>query len=524
MPKIREYVSQRDINPLPGGRQADGADFGGTGLSDLGTGIQSAGHSAGIANRILLQNQMRQEVTKVDTQSIQANADLTLELQRIVTNWEPGDGDITETFHNTVKDRLTTLGQDAEGNSVFETGAGQRHYEQKAAALASQFAIETSKAQAHLDGLQAVHEHGQMVDTGANLLQQHPAYFDSTRDDLEKTINNPDGIYARIPGVDRAKLLRKGEEMLAIAAVYGQIRQTPLLAQEKLSQGWMSTYVPAEKYPVLKSHADTAVHALGVEARQAATEERQRKVDLSHAMDANLVMQRAAHDVDPKQPDVTPTHILDAVENGMAPEVGRTWLNMLDMEARQGGRKTVKSDPGVARELFRRVHAPYGAKDKITDTDPIYRAYLKEQLNREDRDDLVKQLTDSRTPEGEKIGHTKEQFLSSRKTSITHSNLMLGKLDQDGDTKYGDYAYMVDRKIEQYRKGGKDPHELFNPKSPDFVGSPEAMKPYLKSMQDTIKTITKKIQQDSTSKPDVLPEEQMRKPGESYGDWKARQK
>jgi hypothetical protein len=36
----------------------------------------------------------------------------------------------------------------------------------------------------------------------------------------------------------------------------------------------------------------------------------------------------------------------------------------------------------------------------------------------------------------------------------------------------------LDSKIDRYRKEGKDPHDLFDPSKPDYVGKPEAVLPY----------------------------------------------
>ncbi len=36
----------------------------------------------------------------------------------------------------------------------------------------------------------------------------------------------------------------------------------------------------------------------------------------------------------------------------------------------------------------------------------------------------------------------------------------------------------IDRKIEHYKRDGKDPHDLFDPSKPDYLGTPEALVPY----------------------------------------------
>lgn len=520
MPQIRPHSAQISSEAAIGGREAAPTDFGGTGVSDLGTAVQSAGHSAGQAQRILLQNQMRQEATHADTATMQANAELTLELNKMVREWKPGDPDITEAFHGKVREKFQGLQVNEEGESRYETAQGQRHFDNRAAHYSSQFAVESAKAQAHLDGLAAVADHTQMVDSQANMLQLQPAYFDSVREEVKAVIANPNGIYFR-PGItemDRVKLSRQAEEALATSTIQGTIEQRPQEALAKLQAGWMNTYVPKEKIPVLINQAQTAVHAIGVEARQAAAAERQRLQDVSDTTDLSLIQQRAAHDTDPKVADVKAGDILNAVRyKGLDAEKGRTWLNMLDMEANRGP-KPVHTDPNTEHDLFRRIHLPANDPRKIIDTGPIYTEFIKGRLTAETRRDLVRELTDARTPDGEKLGAAKEDFLRSRKSSITRT--LLDKLDPVGDAKFGDFRHMIGRKIEQYQKDGKNPHDLFDPTKSDFLGKPEILRDYQTSPQESIERAAQKFKPPA----DVLPPDQMRQPNETYEAWRARQR
>lgn len=524
MPQIRPHSAQISSEATIVGRQAAPTDFGGTGVSDLGTAVQSAGYSAGQAQRILLQNQIRQEATNADTATMKANADLTLELNRRVQAWKPGDPDITEAFHSTVRETFERLQVNDDGENRYATEQGQRHFENRAAHYASQFTIETAKAQATLDGKAAVADHTAMVDSQANMLQLQPAYFDSVREEVKSVIGNPNGIYHR-PGIsemDRVALARQAEEALATATVQGTIEQRPHEALAKLQAGWMNTYIPKEKLPVLVNQAQTAVHAIGVEARQAAAAERQRLVDLSHATDLSLVQQRAAHDTDPKVPDVKAGDILNAVRyKGLDAETGRVWLNMLDAEANRGP-KPIHTDPNTEHDLFRRIHLPADDPRKIIDTAPIYEAFIKGRLTADTRRDLVRELTDARTPDGEKLGVAKEDFLRSRKSSI--SRTLLDKLDPIGDAKFGDFRHMVGRKIEQYQKDGKNPHDLFDPTKSDFLGKPEILRDYQTTPEESIEHMSRKFGDANRKLPEVLPPEQTRKPGESYESWRQRQK
>jgi hypothetical protein len=45
-----------------------------------------------------------------------------------------------------------------------------------------------------------------------------------------------------------------------------------------------------------------------------------------------------------------------------------------------------------------------------------------------------------------------------------------------------EFGYYVDRKIDAYRKAGKDPHDLFDASSSDYLGKPGVLAGFQKTM------------------------------------------
>jgi hypothetical protein len=82
----------------------------------------------------------------------------------------------------------------------------------------------------------------------------------------------------------------------------------------------------------------------------------------------------------------------------------------------------------------------------------------------------------------------------------------------------------VRQKIDQYQKEKKDPFDLFDPTKADFLGKPEIISRYQTSLQQSMGNISQKLLEANKKLPETLPADQMRRPGETYGDWKARQK
>lgn len=148
----------------------------------------------------------------------------------------------------------------------------------------------------------------------------------------------------------------------------------------------------------------------------------------------------------------------------------------------------------TSMDILSRMRLPEGDPQKITDVQPVYESYIAGNLNRTDLEFLKKEFSDARTPEGQSINEKKKDFERSVKPLIDKSNPLMGVIDESGAQQLYQFNFDMDRKIEQYRKEGKNPHDLFDPSKPDFLGKPEAIAPYQKtlqqSLQDQVRSLT----------------------------------
>jgi len=108
---------------------------------------------------------------------------------------------------------------------------------------------------------------------------------------------------------------------------------------------------------------------------------------------------------------------------------------------------------------------------------------------------------DMRTPEGEKLGKQVDAFLTSRKPLIDKSNPMMGKIDPTGGLKYYEYLEMVQTRIAEYKRDGKDPRVLLDPKSAEFLGAPEIVNQYRPTLQDSAKWLSDDLARGREAKP-----------------------
>lgn len=521
MPRIPEYRSRVGVTADIPARAAQPSDLGGTGLSELGQGIQQGGARFAEAKRFLNARQAANEVTQTDVKMLQAQAELTNELETMARTWKPEDGEIVPAMQEKVRQRMEGIAFTGDGTAVHETPEGRRHFEQKAAQLSAHFLTHTAQVQSHLLGQQVIVEHKKAVDIAANTAQANPEAFDVFQQQVTEMIDNPNGRYAALPSSKRQELKQAALGDIARATAQGKIRAEPRVALDRLTNGWLSEHLADTDTPQLISQAKTAVHALEIDEDRAYREQERQRVATARAISNKMLTKLAAHDADPKNPPLTAQDLIDSGLGQYDDNGFQSLISVLHTRSKEG-EKEVKTDPAVFRRLFNRIHADPGDPARLKDEIAIQDAFgKKQQLSYADMTHLRKEFQDARTPDGARLSDTKRLFLDRIQTQITKSNMLMGKIDTDGDKQMLLYTLEVNRRVEEARKNGEDPHELFNPKSPKFVGSAENLAPYQKSMKESMKSFSDKMRRGSDKLP-ALPPEQMRKEGESYSDWKKR--
>lgn len=186
--------------------------------------------------------------------------------------------------------------------------------------------------------------------------------------------------------------------------------------------------------------------------------------------------------------------------------------------------------------LVEDMRLPAGNPQRIGDTAPIDAAYGQGKLTREDYDFAMSKWDNLRAPDGTKLADVEREFVKGMQSSITKSNPLMGQLDHEGDQKFYQFNWAVNHAVGQYRKDGKNPFDLFDPAKPDYLGTPEAIRPYATSMQQSAAHMpdvlglsvpaptaqpgapSGLIPPPALAAPPVAP----RRQGESMGDWVAR--
>jgi hypothetical protein len=94
-----------------------------------------------------------------------------------------------------------------------------------------------------------------------------------------------------------------------------------------------------------------------------------------------------------------------------------------------------------------------------------------------------KEMLDRKTPDGMALSQDRGEFFKKYAPSID-VGMTLGTHSALGSQRMYQAEQDAIRREKDLKAQGKDPHQLYNPASPDFIGKPEYLKKYQSTMQE----------------------------------------
>lgn len=182
--------------------------------AQLGSAIVNAGD-------VLHQQAVQDDLTKVYTDMSSARRQFTQQLNDAVNNAPAGDQTLVPKMIETMQ------GYFDKQSGQYTTSSGQREFQRLSADLVSTFASRALEHQVQLTKLGAINDHNVQVEDLAGSANADPTQVDGAIAQLKSAIDNPDGIYARIPQVERDKLKQQGEQNIRLGAAMGEATRTP---------------------------------------------------------------------------------------------------------------------------------------------------------------------------------------------------------------------------------------------------------------------------------------------------------
>ena len=256
----------------------------------------------------------------------------------------------------------------------------------------------------------------------------------------------------------------------------------------------------------MNDSAERGIRGKGIEARRIAAELKAVEKEKQDVIASEFVGRIF-------KPDGNPLRVNDVLKSSLPAERQEHYLRMIETRAKERAEKPIKTVPSVMIGAFEDIRS-----GRITTISQIEDLYGKKgQVSFEDMNRLRKEFTDARTEAGGKLAERRKIVLDGFKPQIDKSNPLQGKLDPTGSAKFAEFQVFARDQEEKFRQtAGKDPHDLYRPSSPDFIGN--HVPAYYTSMQDSLITARRRITGDA--KP--LATDKQRKPGESIADWKKR--
>jgi len=350
MPNIREYQATQSpagpgaVQNIPlsiAGAKAAGGRALGSALSDVAGEIYATGE--------------RIDRSKVQMNTAQARADLTIEMQEAIKSGDAATPDFTKRWDDRMAARLA---QDQKG---YHTGAGSQLAAESSAALTSEFRVQANHYQAVAVGQQAALGLKIALETNEQTLVDDPMQFQSVLDASISALHDPNGAYARdLPAQKVAELDLEMRQRLAVAAVRGVILTAgPELADEMMDNGTgPAQYLSADQQKQLRGESRTAF--LGREADQArivAKQKEDRRIS-EEVVESEFVDLFQAKNLTAKQ----------IQKADISSDKKLAWLGRIKIGA-------ASADPTTVNALFRRIHLPEGDPNKITTEEQLYRYF-----------------------------------------------------------------------------------------------------------------------------------------------------
>ncbi len=138
----------------------------------------------------------------------------------------------------------------------------------------------------------------------------------------------------------------------------------------------------------------------------------------------------------------------------------------------------VRSDAGVVRSLFNRIHMPDDSPQKISNRTQLA-PFFAQGINRTDYDWLSRELDQMQSVGGRNFTTDVQNVRNTAHRMILAKDLS-GGLQRD-IYEEASYRFNLDlqTKIDEYRKAGKDPRDLMTPGKPDYALTPERISSFL---------------------------------------------
>lgn len=488
MPNIREVNAGTDIALRPDDRAMESTAGAGRRISALhnqaaenqsnfGRQVQSAVNDVG---NVVVKWAENREVSKGAADSAVTLSNLDKLWNETVKNSDPNDPTVAAKFREeVVEPRLQAL------RDGFLTEGGQRFAESTVQRFRNHFFEKTASDMSRLAAVAARQNIETLTNQLSNAALTDPTSLKTSLGLVEQSVGAMVDSSPNMTGVAavaaKTELTLEAQKAIVKAAAVGAINANPTEGLKRFSSSEYSKYISGAELKSLEQQARAVQRAERVDETYRRQQEERAKEEASDAREGEYLQK--LHSGDPKEMAKVSARAI-ANDFTLTLKARERMINIVKRETEPETAATVSGQ--TASDLISRVRAPVGDPRRIDNLNPVYEAYEQGKLNKSDLKFVREEFVNMRTPEGAKLGEDQEAFLTAVKAQIDKSNPLLGKVDQTGAEGFYRLKLDLQKKVDAYRRAGKDPRDLLDPSKPDYMGSPAALAPYQKTLQQSL--------------------------------------
>lgn len=373
----------------------------------------------------------------------------------------------------------------------FLTSKGQQWGESQSATLLDHFFQKTSADMSTLAGQAAVTNSVKQINTYSTIASNDPSSLKFAMENWKTAV---DAISSTAPNLTpeaagrvKTELLQRGLEQIVKAGIQSAIEKNPDAGLKLSKDPELAPYIKPDEIKQFESYTRQM-------ARVNASEDRAARVqrDYDNKNDFNTKANELEVSTMPQQagdPPQLPSDYWQKLKDlskhpGAALEPGR-----IKTMVENGERITARLDKAeplgpvshqTTIDLLNRIRST--DPSRLTSNDEIYKAYADGKLNNTDFKFLQTEYQQLRTPEGQALAQDRARFFKQYAGAIAGRSYD----PVTGSPKL--YAAEMDaRRLEHdLQSKNQDPHQLYDPASPSFLGKPATLSKYQGSMQEDL--------------------------------------
>lgn len=462
-----------------GRRISQAYDAAGAEYSQLGRRLGSA---VEYATNVAAKLEEHREISQGAAVLARLQADATRGWNEVAKTADPNDASVAGRYNDEVVEPAIGEFRDA-----FRTEGGRKWAESRVDAFRQHMFTKTQADMSTMAGLAIKNNIHATINSLSNSVKGDPSSLDFSLDTLKASVEGLTNSSVNLSATDAAKfreeLMQHGGEAIVKSALFGAIQQNPQAGVALASDPRYSRYVPGTEVKQMETFARQTIRMEQAEARNAAMWAKQQAQDRSDKTIGDMLVNMWG-----ANPSVTKDNIIDAYKDGNLTRQGFEHAMALYEKANKED-TPARVSAATTQSLMSAITST-DPRLRLDSTDRITKALVDGQLTRGDYTFLMNEYAKSRTPEGENLAQRTEQFLKAVEPQIDKS--MLGNIDQAG--REAMYRFRIDltRKINEYRKEGKDPYTLLDPASPDYMG--KAVRGYQTPLQQRMQGTADRVQ------------------------------